>query len=363
MNSISRRLARIVAVCGLTVLSLTTVSAQTPATSVDINIQLQSYDVIYVVDMIDVTTGSISNAIPNVSFTLTSVPSGSFAKVHLEVSAFVQLKGEAALPLVTATTRDFDLNGFTLVSSRDLASKSGSIQVATSTTVSGTIDKLKNYISNFPTAPVGTYTIQVRVLNVNNFVLGSQTKTVEVKNSSAAEVAVTLLDPMDGSVISTVLPTFSWTAEKTTARIRIFEKLPQYQSAQDAISGIPHLVQLVNGSTLTYPPDARKLEPGKTYYWFVETDVTTNRGIQVKQSEIRMFRVMSGNFAIILQMLERLFSSYGGYLSAMVTTMQEMGLEFTGDITKDGTRISREELAQLFNQFITNSTKIAARVE
>jgi hypothetical protein len=365
MNSSSRRLACALWVFVLILATTGTTFTQTQITGVTVDIRLQSYDVIYVADMFDVATGSISNAIPNVSFTLTPVPASAAGRVRLKVTATVQLKGDPApLQLVTATTNDFDLVGFLLVSSRDLASTSGNIRVNQSITDQNTKERLKTYITTFPTAPVGTYTIRVDVINANNGItIGSQSQTVEVKNSSVADVSVTLLDPQEGSVLSTVLPTFAWITEKPTARVKIFEKLPQYQSPQDAISGIPHLVQDVNGSTLTYPPDARKLEPGKTYYWFVETDITSNRGTQTKQSEIRMFRVSSANVSALLQMIERLFTTYGGDLATNYAQMQDMGLQFTGEIAKDGTRITREELAQLFDYFVTNNTKLLVRVE
>lgn len=366
MNRLSQRFARPLLVLVLLVCSVATVSAQ--ATKVDIDIRLPNYDVIYVSDMVDVATGSISSAIPNVSFGLTTSPPGSSARVFMKITAKIQLRGDAApSDLVTAETRPFDLFGSILVSSRDLArGASGNVQINPTTVRKNTNleTRLKDHILNFPTAPVGTYTLQVEVFNaLGGNRLGSQIQTVEVRNASASEVSIALVEPQDGATLGTVLPTFSWTAEKPVARLKVFEKLPQHQSPQDAVSGIPHLDVEVQGSVFTYPTTARKLEPGKSYYWFIESIVSTNRGPQTKQSEIRMFRILSTDVSVVLQMLERLLSAYGGDLASTLASMQNMGLQLTGEITKDGVRITRDEVARLFDQFLRSNTQLQVRVE
>jgi hypothetical protein len=342
--------------------------ASAQATKVDVDIRLPNYDVIYVSDLVDVSSGSISNAIPNVSFVLTTSPPGSSARVFLKIVALIQLKGDVVPSnLVTAETFPFDLNGSLIIASRDLArSSSGAVRVNPATLrKNSTLEtRLKDHILNFPTAPVGTYTLQVEVFNaLGGNRIGFQTQTVEVKNTSAAEVSITLVEPLDGATLATVLPTFSWTTEKPTARLKVYEKLPQYQSPQDAVTGIPHLDVEVRGSSFTYPPTARKLEPGKSYYWFIESVVSTNRGDQTKQSEIRMFRILLTDASVVLQMLERLFSTYGGDLASTLSSMQNMGLQLTGEMTRDGVRITREELARLFDQFLRTNTQLQVRIE
>jgi len=366
MSILTQRVTRALCVIAFAVGSVSIASAQ--ATLVNIDIRLPNYDVIYVTDLVDVSTGSISNAIPNVSFGLTTSPPGSSARVFMTIVARIHLRGDAApSELVTAVTRPFDLTGSILISSRDLArGSSGDVQINPATVLkNSTLEtRLKDHILKFPTAPVGTYTLQIEVFNaLGGNLLGSQTQTVEVKNASAAEVSITLIEPQDGAVLGTVLPTFSWTAEKPEARLKVYEKLPQHQSPQDAVSGIPHLDVQVSGSSYTYPPSARKLEPGKSYYWFIESVVSTNRGDQTKQSEIRMFSIRSSDVAVVLQMLERLFSTYGGDLASTLTSMQNMGLQLTGEVTKDGMRITREEVARLFDQFQRTNTRLQVRIE
>lgn len=236
MNILTQRVTRTLFVFALVACSLSVASAQ--ATRVDIDVRLPNYDVIYVSDMVDVASGSISNAIPNVSFGLTTSPPGSSARVFMKIVAKIQLRGDA-IPsdLVNAETFPFDLNGTILISSRDLARGSSGLVRINPLTVrkNSTLEtRLKDHILNFPTAPVGTYTLQIEVFNaLGGNRLGAQTRTVEVKNASATEVSITLVEPQDGAVLGTVLPTFSWTAEKPTARLKVYEKLPQHQSAQD----------------------------------------------------------------------------------------------------------------------------------
>ncbi|HLF19750.1 MAG TPA: hypothetical protein VI704_03075 [Bacteroidota bacterium] len=361
--TVTSRLFHILRIYTVTALCAATVFAQQNVVNVSIN--LPNYDVIYVADMIDITSGSLTNAVPNISFTLTTVPAGlTLQQIFLHIEANLQLKGDAAPSnLVTAETFPFDLSGFALVSSKDLAKgSSGNIRMRPAKPNTVVATRLKDYILNFPTAPVGTYTFSITV-NSAGGVLGQGSQTVQVKNSSASDVSIALVEPQDAAVLASVLPSFSWTTEKQNSRIKIFEKLPQYQSPQDAVGGIPHIIQEVTGSNFNYPPDARKLEPGKTYYWFVEAEVSTNRGIQTKQSEIRMFRILSNDVTIILQLVERLFATFGGDLTTSLASMQNMGIQFTGEVTKDGSRITKEDLSRLFNQFVSNNTKLQVKIE
>ncbi|HEY4613798.1 MAG TPA: hypothetical protein VII11_12500 [Bacteroidota bacterium] len=368
MNLQPRGFVRILLVGALTVCAVTAVSAQG---AVNVEIRLPNYDVIYIADMFDVASGSLSNAIPNISFALSTSPPGSSRRVWMEIAARIQLRGDAVpSDLVKARTQPFDIHGNILISSRDLTRGAGTnvrIFPGDVQKFSATETRLRDHILNFPTAPVGTYIVQVSVYDgifgdTRNR-LGAETKVVEVKNASASEVSITLVEPQDGATLQSVLPTFSWTAEKPRARLKVYEKLPHHQSPQEAVTGIVHLDIEVEGGSKTYPPDARKLETGKTYYWFIESIITTNRGSETKQSEIRMFRVASSGASAMLQMLERLLSTYGADLAPMVTQMQNAGIQLTGDVTRDGSRVTREDLIRLFDQFIRSQTKLSVRIE
>ncbi|MGH2567581.1 MAG: hypothetical protein ACRDGA_04530, partial [Bacteroidota bacterium] len=100
-----------------------------------------------------------------------------------------------------------------------------------------------------------------------------------------------------------------------------------------------------------------------SYYWFVESLVSTNRGDEIKRSEIRLFRVFSTDMNALFQLLERLCTTYGGDLLAMLSDVQNMELRLTGSVTKDGLQISMEELSRLIDEFLLNGTSLQARIE
>jgi hypothetical protein len=366
MNSLPRAVTRVLLVGVLAVLSLTAAWAQ-----VNVDINLPNYDVIYATDMFDVTTGSFANAVPNLSFNITTSPPRAY-RVWMTIVARVQLQGDpVAGNLVSVKTQVFDLNQSMVISSRELAAG----RTSTVPIFPGDVQRnrtletrIRDHILKFPTAPVGNYTIDVSVFDGTNgnstgARLGGGSRTVQVRNSSAGDVNITLLEPQDGASVNSLLPTFSWTTEKPRARLKVYEKLPHHQSAQEAVTGIPHLSVNVETNVFNYPPDARKLETGKTYYWFVEALVSTNRGDEVKQSEIRAFRIQSANMTALSLLLERLLSTYGADLAPVLVSMQSMGLQLTGDVTLDGGRVTREELARLFDSFVTNQTKLSVRIE
>ena len=76
-----------------------------------------------------------------------------------------------------------------------------------------------------------------------------------------------------------------------------------------------------------------------------------------------MFRILSTDVTVILQMVERLFSTFGGDLSSTLTNMRNAGLTFTGEVTLDGSRITKEDLSTLFNSFISKNVKLQAKIE
>jgi hypothetical protein len=176
-------------------------------------------------------------------------------------------------------------------------------------------------------------------------------------------VQVTLIDPLPGAVLASLFPTFSWTSEKPEVTLFVYEKRPIHRSPEEAITGIPYLKQeLSGGQTFTYPPDApRRLENGRSYYWFVETSVTTNRGVEKRQSEIRLFRVRLDN--TLGQTVEQLFNSMGGQGAGTIGTLMQMGWLPSGSVTLDGRTLTRDELIALFNKLINDRTPITIRVE
>jgi hypothetical protein len=194
-------------------------------------------------------------------------------------------------------------------------------------------------------------------------VLGRIRKTIRIRNASPDEVVITLLDPQPGAVISSIVPTFSWSSPNPKIKLSVYEKLPVHQTPQEATTGIPYLAVELNGlSTLTYPANApRRLEQNRTYVWFVETEVTTNRGPVRRRSELNVFRIQLSNPQ--QQAVENLFNSLGGSAAGTFATLQNIGWLPSGEIMLDGKRVTREELANLITKTTGQSIQFKVRVE
>jgi hypothetical protein len=365
----SRGMAKHLIVAGLWVLLLSAGSwtvAPAQLTGVQFSTTSLDYDVLYLSDFIEVTTAKLISNIANFSVEVTPVPAGASGQVTLEMTAKMQLKGEPETQLANATTNPFTLKGRRTVSSRDLARGGlGDITIASSNYANlGGKQKFDDYIKRFPSAPVGTYTITLDVYTSPGHArLGGTVIQIVIRNSSPDEVVVTLIDPLPGAVLSTILPTFSWSSPYPNVTLSVYEKLPSMHSPQEAVTGVPHLVMPLTGaSTFTYPPTAaRHLEMGKTYVWQVTTKVRTNRGDVDRPSEVRAFRILPPSQT--LQELEDLLNGLGGAELGTLSTLLGMGWIPQGDITLDGKTLSVEDVAKLLKDLAAKKTPVKARVE
>jgi len=341
-------------------------------TLTDVRIELPAfnYDVLYLADFIDVASRKLASNIADFSGSIIAVPAGAQGSIYLTVGAKIRLQGDASpIELVNARTDPFQLSGRRTLSSRDLASGSRSDIKISNTDYREKPDqkkRLEDYSARFPTAPVGEYILELEARDpVTNNVYPASVivKTITIRNASPDEVIVTLLDPQPGAIIGTILPTFSWSSPNPKVKLSVYEKLPVHQSAQEAVTGIPYLNTELNGaSTFTYPADApRRLEQNKTYVWFVETEVTTNRGTVRRRSELNVFRIQTSNPQ--QQAVEQLFNSLGSAASGTFATLQNIGWSPTGDLTLDGRRVTREDLANLITKLQGSNIQFQLRVE
>lgn len=346
---------------------LSTSNAQ--ITHVDFNLPSLDYDVIYLADFIDVTSNKLAKNIPNFSGTIIANGNG---QIMLDIAASIQLKGESSPEqLVSAETEPFTINGTRTISSSDLASESVSdIKIKNSPYYEnqGLRDRITNYAKEFPTAPVGQYTLQLTAFSVTptgdkGSPIGSTQKMITVRNASPNEVQVNLIDPQPGAVISTTFPTFSWNSPSTNVTLYVYEMLPVYQSLQEALNGIPYLKQEITGAqTFTYPANApRRLEQNKSYVWFVQAAVTTNRQTVHRQSEPRLFRIQLDNRAD--QDISNMMNNFGSSAAGTFATLQSMGWIPAGTMTLDGKPLTLDELKALVAKLTAQNTQVAVRVE
>ncbi len=339
-------------------------------THVDFDLPSLDYDVIYLADFIDVTSNKLARNIPNFSGSIIANGNG---QIMLDISASIQLKGESGPEvLVSAETEPFTVNGTRTISSADLAAEAVSdIKIKGGPTYfenQSLRDKITNYAKQFPTAPVGQYTLQLTAFSVTptgdkGSVIGSAQKIIAVRNASPDEVQVNLIDPQPGAVVSTTFPTFSWSSSSTDVTLYVYEMLPIYQSLQDALTGIPCLQQEVTGTqTFTYPATAaRRLEQNKSYVWFVQAAVTTNRQTVQRQSELRLFRIQLSNQAD--QDISNIMNNFGSSAAGTFATLQSMGWIPSGTMTLDGKPLTLDELKALVAQLTANNVQVTVRVE
>jgi hypothetical protein len=342
-------------------------AAKSQITHVDFSLPSLDYDVIYLADFIDVSSNKLAKDIPNFSGAITAIGKG---KIILEVMAQVVLKGDAGPSvLATATTKPFAIDGSRSITANDLAGGVSDIDIATSYENTAVRKRLENYVETFPTAPVGEYILDLKAWDVTasntqgTTLLGSVHKVITVRNASPEEVQVNLIDPQPGATIATTFPTFSWNSPNPKVTLYVYEKLPIYQSLQEAISGVPYLKEDLTGAqTFTYPANAlRRLEQNKAYVWFVEAPVMTNRQTVVRRSEVRLFRIRLDDRQS--QEISDMMNSFGGSAGGTFATLQNMGWTPSGTMTLDGKPITLDDLKALVAKLVAQNTTVKLHVE
>jgi hypothetical protein len=356
-------------------LGYSTSNAQT-ITRVDFDLPSLDYDVIYLADFIDVSSNKLSSNIPNFNGTIRAYDvngvNDGVGYIVLHATVLLQLKGDPGpQELVYAETEPFSIHWSRSLTATDLATGGASdikIKGSPYRENQSLRDRIQNYAKQFPTAPVGQYILQLVAFDSSNTrQLGAGTqKTITIKNASPDEVQVNLVDPQPGAVISVTVPTFTWTSPNPDVTLYVYEK-PQFAgSLEEAVNGVPYLKQEVNGpQTFTYPAQAtansRALEPNKSYVWYVEASVTTNRQTVQKRSEVRLFRIQTDNRAD--QEVSDIMGGFGGSASGTFSTLQSIGWTPTGTMTLDGKPLTLDDLKALVAKLMAQNIQVNVRVE
>ena len=336
-----------------------------PITHVDFDLPSLDYDVIYLGDFIDVTSNKLAKNIPNFTGTIRADGTG---QIMLDLTASVQLKGQSTEELVFAETEPFNISLTRTLNASDLAAGSVSdikIKGNPYRENQSLRDRIKDYAKQLPTAPVGQYFIQLSAYSVTSsgdkgVLLGSIQKVITVRNASPGEVQVNLSQPNPGEVVSTRNPTFTWDSPNSKATIYVYEMLPIYQSPQEAITGIPYVKKEIDGPP-TYVYDGRQLDWNKSYVWYVEVAVTTNRQTIQQRSEIRLFRVKLDNRAN--QEVSDMMNNFGNTVAGTFSTLQSIGWIPNGTMTLDGKPLTLEDLKALVTKLTAQNIQVAVRVE
>ncbi len=342
---------------------VTTPSELAPIKKVEIIINTPDYQVAYLSDFIDVRQQKLSPSVANVSVDIDVVdPAGKSGIISLEAEILVQLQGDKQTEvLVKGRTNRFVVpNGHRTLSARDFASKALTQEIRIlgdefyyeNTSLR---KRLEDRAQTTLTIPPGTYKIVLRAKNILNNVVGVGEKTIVISRSNVEEVVVEIIEPKNGSTVTTLTPTFSWTTTANDVIVRIFEAGRSHRSAQDATAGArPFLTRTLTGvTTMTYPADAeRKLEEGKAYVVQVSALISTNRGVVERPGKPVVFRVSGDRVGMIL---DKFFSTQPSDIAAVYSTLRSEQTQWIpwknyGAITLDGKIIGEEELEQLLQK-------------
>jgi hypothetical protein len=348
---------------GLLLLGAVTAHSQT---TVQFDINLPNYDVVYIADLFDIRTQTLTQNLPEMSVVLRTQPPGQSLNIYLRLFVELQLRGGTRTTIVQGQSSPFTLDGVMRLAARDLAGRGSTIRFPGAQWISEDSDlsnQIKDHVENFPTLPVGNLYIRLRAFNAaDNQPLSDPVQhIVSIRNSSEAEVVVSLVSPEHQANVPTTFPTFSWTSQKPQVTLYVYEMLPIHRSPEEAVTGFPYLKREITGvSTFTYPPDAdRRLELNKTYLWFVETKVLTTRGDLTRRSEVRTFRVRpeTGSNA-----LARLLSTLPGDVAGQLARLIQDGW-VPSSVTLDGRPLNQGELTALFQRLARENTEVSFSVE
>ncbi len=243
-------------------------------------------------------------------------------------------------------------------------------------------DELKNKVTSASSGglvPSGTYEaiIAMQVVKVGNTstnipvtITPSSDIIIQVTNPTTATL---ILPDQNGYVYPSPFPQFQWSYDVRSVTISVYEKRPEQQSLEDAISSSsPYLVvnidrqQSGNLSIFTYPQTnvggpgititqgPRPLERGKMYVVVLDGNRTAF-GTQVEPLRtIRSFVISDPDGELVKNMLQNAFS--GGPFQNVVNIIQDQKLTpNTSRIMLNGVPLSSQELQILLNQ---NKNKI-----
>jgi hypothetical protein len=224
--------------------------------------------------------------------------------------------------------------------------------------------------------PSGRYEVDItmQVVKIADSTLPSPI-TIFISPSSHIEVSVTnptnatlILPSENGFEYPSPFPQFQWTYDTRGVKISVYEKRPEHQSLEDAISASDPFLELEvnrkesgNLSIFTYPQapvggpginflrGPRPLERGKSYVVVLD-GTRTAFGYNIDPLRtIRLFRISDPQGQMILNILQTALS--GGAYQNFLNLIQDQKLQINGSrLTLNGVTISAQELQVILNQ-------------
>jgi hypothetical protein len=244
------------------------------------------------------------------------------------------------------------------------------------------INNLQNVVTSTGKLPAGIYRFVFTVFQENNpsLILASDEEILTITNPTTIEplypgerVSNAVL-----TEIPTTFPYFYWQSDVSQFNLYVYRKYED-KSIQDVLSRDPilHLERYPN-NLFQYPAESdplffydeagnpvgqsvgavRPLEPGNTYYWYVEAIIPTNSGETVLPSDIYQFKIaeLAGAQADVDMILRYLRQILGDKYDLYMSKLQ--GYDPDGNILLNGVPVQIETLIQLATQIQDKQAEI-----
>ena len=233
--------------------------------------------------------------------------------------------------------------------------------------------------------PSGLYevTFTITVVSIGGVPVSNESNNsltfFESVNVTNPTTAVLNLPFNNGYVYPTPFPQFQWTYDTRAVMLSVYEKRPEHQSLEDAITASDPFLQVKilrkesgNLTTFNYPQSAssrpgvefikgpRQLERGKMYVVVLD-GITTAFGFEVEPLRtIRSFVIADPQGQVIMNVLQTAFSS--GDFQNIFNAIQDLDLIInTNGITLNGVKLTPQDLQKLL---IDNKDRITSvRIE
>ena len=244
------------------------------------------------------------------------------------------------------------------------------------------INNLQNVVTSTGKLPAGIYRFVFTVFQENNpsLILASDEEILTITNPTTIEplypgerVSNAVL-----TEIPTTFPYFYWQSDVSQFNLYVYRKYED-KSIQDVLSRDPilHLERYPN-NLFQYPAESdplffydeagnpvgqsvgavRPLEPGNTYYWYVEAIIPANSGETVLPSDIYQFKIaeLAGAQADVDMILRYLRQILGDKYDLYMSKLQ--GYDPDGNMLLNGVPVQIETLIQLATQIQDKQAEI-----
>ncbi len=247
------------------------------------------------------------------------------------------------------------------------------------------IDKLEAQVSSTGKLPAGVYQFQVEL--VTDPPSGAPITDQNPDDNTLTITNPTTIEPLfpgsrvslgDAPEIPTTVPYFVWQSDADLFDLYVYWKY-ESESIEDVLSRDP-ILHLENYSNLVfqypastepllflnkigYPPGGsvgavRLIEPGYTYYWYVNVHIPTASGETLLPSDVYQFKVVdrentSASSDLIMTYLRQILGDqYDQYMDAL------QGYTPTGVILMNGTSVEVDVLAGLLQKLLSQTATI-----